>query len=338
MSPEKPLVSFIVPHRAAEPVVRLRSQLAGTIRFPYEVLSIPGTQPSIQRNRAIRAARGRFLYFLDNDSELVPGSLEHVLDVFERFPDAAVVGGPSLTPVGDTPRQQAFGAVLGSFWGTAVIRARYRSIGHGPRETSDRELILCNLCVRKAVLDKTGGFNETLYPNEENELLDRIRAGGGRLFHHPQVAVWRSQRPTWSAFFRQLFGYGRGRAEQLRGDFRVANLAPFVFLGFPAALLVSPLLAALDARLLLPWAVYGLGTLAALLPVLRRGLRIAAAFVPAAFLCHLGYGLGMWRGFFGRPRSAARTPHIGRLSVTSGPPAKRGASAPRGFAPGKPTR
>ena len=44
--------------------------------------------------------------------------------------------------------------------------------------------------------------------------MDRIAAAGRFLIHDPALAVERSQRRTVRAFARQLYGYGRGRAEQ----------------------------------------------------------------------------------------------------------------------------
>jgi hypothetical protein len=93
------------------------------------------------------------------------------------------------------------------------MRNRYRSAGL-PRETTEKELILCNLAVRREVFLAAGGFDERLYPNEENELLDRISASDHKLMHLPSMAVRRSQRATISAFDRLMFSYGRGRAQQ----------------------------------------------------------------------------------------------------------------------------
>ena len=85
-----------------------------------------------------------------------------------------------------------------------------------PRATSEKELILCNLLARREALLELGGFNEKLYPNEENALMDELQKRGGKLLYDPAMFVWRRPRPTFKAFRRMLLNYGRGRAEQFR--------------------------------------------------------------------------------------------------------------------------
>jgi len=44
-------------------------------------------------------------------------------------------------------------------------------------------LILCNLVAPQGTLLKLGGFNEALYPNEENALMDEMQKQGGKLLY-----------------------------------------------------------------------------------------------------------------------------------------------------------
>lgn len=318
MSEHKPLITVIIPRRPQEPVETTVAALSDNNRVPFEVLVVSGNQPSYQRNRAIEQAQGEYLYFLDNDSVPAPGNLDRIAAFFADHPSAGVLGGPSLTPAGDSAAQKGHGRVLGSFWGTVFIRARYRSFGT-LRESSDRELILCNLSIRRAVLEKVGLLNEQLYPNEENELMDRISAAGYRLYHDPQLTVERSQRPTVKQFIRQMTGYGRGRAEQLRMQFSVANLPLFVFMGWPLYLAALPfLVTAWGVWPLLPAALYLAGTVAATLPAFAEGSAVLWHTFSGFLLCHLCYGLGMWRGFSGRLRSSSVEPQAEVRRVKSG--------------------
>lgn len=287
-------VTIIIPVKPAGEV-RALERLRQSLDYPaerFEVLVAEGRQPSRQRNQAAAAARGEVLYFLDDDSLTEPGFLRRTARHFAD-PAVAVVGGPSLTPETDTLFQRAVGIALASPLGGGGARNRYRRVGTA-RATSERELILCNLAFRREVFLAMGGLDERLYPNEENELLDRIAKGGLGLRHDPDLAVERSQRPTLRAFFRQFFGYGRGRGEQTRiaGVRSVVDFLPSLFLAY---LLMLPLLPWRAA--LLPLGVYGLAVIVSALAGVSGRLLPAILWLMVLYpALHLCYGFGFARG------------------------------------------
>jgi succinoglycan biosynthesis protein ExoA len=291
---EHPAVSIIIPVKPGG-LVRALDGLRN-VEYPeglFEVLVSEGTCPSRQRNLAAREALGQILYFLDDDSLVSPDFLRKAVHHYGKD-TVAVVGGPSLTPEGDSSLRQAFGLALSSPFGAGSVCNRYRR--HGVcRETGDHELILCNLSISASAFSEADGFDERLYPNEENELLVRLRRSGLKLLHDPELAVYRSQRPTIGAFVRQLFGYGRGRAQQilLGGGSGVATFVPVIFLLY---ILSLPFLH-------LP--VYYLPLLCYLVMALLGALHSAitsrktgpAFFLPLLFpVLHLSYGAGLLYG------------------------------------------
>ena len=294
-----PKISIIIP---VKPGGEVRA-LAGVARasYPcelYEVLVAYGCQPSAQRNMAARAAKGEILYFLDDDSRVTPGFLQAAA-VHYRDPQVAAVGGPSLTPETDSALQRAIGAAFASAVGGGGVRNRYRICGRA-RATSDSELILCNLSFRREVFLAHGGLDERLYPNEENELMDRLLAERFKLVHDPELAVFRSQRPNFRAYLRQMFGYGRGRGEQtvLSGRLKPVSLVPSAFLVYT---LVLPFLGG---------GIFALPMLCYLTLIACASLSAAVAgrdpaLVPWLLLVfptlHLVYGGGVLRGL-ARPR------------------------------------
>jgi cellulose synthase/poly-beta-1,6-N-acetylglucosamine synthase-like glycosyltransferase len=259
-----------------------------------ELLVAEGTNPSRQRNAAVQQARGEIIYFLDDDALVVPDCLQRIVEQFHD-PQVVAVGGPSLTPAGDSLLQRAIGAALASPIGAGGVRNRYRAVG-SVRETSERELILCNLALRRAAFLACGGFDERLYPNEENEFLDRLQADGGRVLHDPQLSVERSQRPSLAAFAKQMFRYGRGRARQTRMA-GCSGVMPFAPLGLLLYLATLPLVTTPLWRLPL-----GLYAAACLLCGLRTAVKarnpLFALLLPALFpLLHLSNAIGLLAGF-----------------------------------------
>ena len=263
-----------------------------------EILLARGRQPSIQRNAAIRAARGDILYFLDDDSIPLPGNLRLAAEHFQS-PEVKMVGGPNLCPADASALEQALALTMGSWLAFGPSCSRYRPRG-GVRATSEKELILCNLLARRDDLLQLGGFSESLYPNEENALMDELQKRGGRLLYDPALIVHRHPRASLPAFCKMLLNYGRGRAEQFRlhPTWRsVPNFVPPLFCLFLVAL---PFLPAMARWLPALYLVAVLLQALAVLPLRQwHGFpRVAGLMV----LVHIFYGLGFWRGCVRAPR------------------------------------
>ena len=309
-----PRVSIIIPRKPGGAVRALEGLAQAS--YPAElcqVLVAYGSRPSAQRNLAALAASGEILYFLDDDSRVSPGFLEAAVRHYAD-PKVAAVGGPSLTPASDSPLQRAIGAAFASRVGGGGVRNRYRKAG-AARRTSDGELILCNLSFRREVYLSHGGLDERLYPNEENELMDRLQHEGFHLVHDPELAVFRSQRPDYRAFMRQMFGYGRGRGEQtvLSGKLKPVSLAPAALLVY---LLFFPFCAGWLTALPL------LGYLALVAGASLQGAAGARDWrlLPRLLLVyptlHLVYGAGIVSGLL-RPRFRRRSePAAAGIEVT----------------------
>ena len=260
-----------------------------------EVLVVRGQQPSVQRNMALRQAKGELIYFLDDDSIPEKDALRRGAELFK---DAAVqiIGGPNLCPPEAPALEQIFAWTMASWVAFGPSRARYASVG-SVRPTSEKELILCNMMARRETLLRLGGFDEALYPNEENALMDEIQKQGGKLLYDPGFIVYRRPRRSFRAFCKMLMTYGRGRAEQFRlhpGPGSALNLIPPAFCLF---ILATPFAPLWTAPL---WGLYWLILLVQTLCI-GKGVRRLGVF-PFLFLTHLLYGLGFWKGLFTHPK------------------------------------
>jgi glycosyltransferase involved in cell wall biosynthesis len=282
-----------------------------------EILVARGKQPSVQRNAALKVARGDWIYFLDDDSVPPPGNLRLALKHFGD-PQVRMVGGPNLCPPEAPLLEQIFATVLASLFAFWSSRARYTPVGKA-RPASEKELILCNLMARRDPVLALGGFNEKLYPNEENALMDELQQQGGKLIYDPEFQVYRRPRRTLKSFARMFMTYGRGRAEQFRvhPTFGSAiNFAPPLFCLYLLALLI--LVVAQPGSVWVRWGIVPLGfyllailvQTVASLPV--RGLFRSVAAMPWLAASHILYGLGFWRGLFTplKPRERSSLPPI----------------------------
>ena len=265
----------------------------------YEIVLAEGCAPSQQRNLAAKAACGDVLYFLDDDSLVDPGNFALCLDGMSD-PAVAVVGGPSVTPVGDSWLQQLFGYALSSSFGSGAVYNRYCASG-STRKTTDKELILCNLAVRRSLFLRLNGFNECLYPNEENEFLERVTAAGYTLLHNPSMRIDRSQRTTLRAFVRQMFSYGRGRGQQtlITSSYPVTSFIPLFFIIY----LVVALVGIKYVLLLVPLMIYLTAAFISSLWVLGHTGRPFSLLLLGLYpLMHVVNGIGLlWGLLNGKP-------------------------------------
>ncbi len=300
MNDRLPKVTVII--AAAPDLAEVRAVAAARqLDYPpdkMDILLARGRQPSVQRNAALRAAAGDLIYFLDDDSRPLPGNLRRAVGQFNS-PDVKMVGGPSICPPDAPDLEQAFALAMGAWLAFGPSSARYRSVGR-PRATSEKELILCNLLARRDAMLELGGFNEALYPNEENALMDELQKRGGQLIYDPELLAFRHPRSSLRAFCKMLLNYGRGRAEQFRLHPTLGSAPNFVP---PLFCLFLVLLPFLPPIFLWALAAYGAAALVQALAILPlKKLHWLPAMLGLIFTCHLLYGLGFWRGCLTKPK------------------------------------
>ena len=303
MSPHTPSVTIIIPARPEQPDIKAVTA-SRMLDYPGDKLQIivaRGKQPSVQRNTALKTAQGELIYFLDDDSMPPPDNLRRAVAHFAD-PNVKMLGGPNLCPPDAPLIEKIFALVLAS-WAFGPSRARYYPVGK-VRQTSEKELILCNLVARRDALIDLGGFNEALYPNEENALMDELQKRGGKLIYDPQCIVHRRPRSNLKAFAKMLMTYGRGRAEQFRVHPTFGSALNFVPPLFCVYLLLLPLLLVFVGKIALaPLMGYGVAVaiMAAMLAIHGQILHCLAT-IPLIVLTHVLYGLGFWRGLFTKLR------------------------------------
>jgi GT2 family glycosyltransferase len=232
-------VLVVVDHR---PVLLERART----RFTEPVRVLPNVRRqglSGARNSAVAAARGDVVVFLDDDATARPGWLAALLAPYTD-PEVVAVGGvahprfPSRRAGGNPARPWLLpsGGAGPDATGELdwIVGCTYT--GQPTRSAEVRNLMGCNMSVRRAVLADVGGFAEDLgrigrnpLGCEETELCIRARqayrrAGrGARIVFEPAAAVDHrvgADRVRWSYLRRRSWSEGLSKAAvaRLRGS------------------------------------------------------------------------------------------------------------------------
>jgi O-antigen biosynthesis protein len=134
-------------------------------------------------------ARGVYLLFLNNDTEVRPGALDALVDAAESDEEIGLVGAMLVYPDG---RLQESGGIIwadGSGWNYG----RGQDAG-APEFQVRRDVDYCSgaaILVRREVFDHVGGFDQRYAPAyyEDTDLAFAIRASGHRTIVEPRAVV-----------------------------------------------------------------------------------------------------------------------------------------------------
>jgi hypothetical protein len=223
--------------RADEPVLASLREMPPP-HGDAQILVAVGHHPARQRNAALTLARGEIVIFLDNDCSLDAGYWTELEKALTR-PEVEIVGGPALLRSKATAWEKIFHALLTHTLIVGTVSSRYRPRG-GFRVATQTDLILCNLAARRSVVERIGPLSTDLYPNEENEWLDRAQTRGAGAYYDPLLRVTRPQRSGPGEMGVTLLRYGIGRTRQFRiSGWRVTfhQFLPVMLLATLAALI-----------------------------------------------------------------------------------------------------
>jgi GT2 family glycosyltransferase len=299
-----PHVSFVIPCRPGE-TPKEAIEAIKKLDYPQEKIEIiveKGLNPPNQRNRGIKKSTGEIIAFIDDDCNFKRNWLQKAVKYFENE-KVGIVGGPNLTPKCDSFLSHCFGYAMSSFFGTASMSYRYK-LANETREATEQRLILANMLCRRSIFEKEIYFNEKLFPNEENEFMNRVAKQGYLMLYAPDIYVYHPRKKTVRGFAKQLFGYGSGRARQsiIQPDsFSPLYTFPSIF---ALALALIPISIAMNLRslstlLALCFSLYFIiaFTVSTIKSIKHRNPRVLF-ILPLLFLVlHLSYGAGFLGAF-----------------------------------------
>ncbi len=200
-------------------------------------------------NLGIRAARGRYILLLNNDTLVLPGTPERVVSYLEEHPDVAGVGGNLLNPDGSF---QAGYVDFPSLWQEFLIVSKLGSLlrpgypSHPPA-AEEREVDWMStafMAFRREALEEVGLVDEEYFIySDETDLQYRLKQAGWKIVYLPDLRTihfggrslnpWRRRHLVYRGkllFFRKH--YGPWRTAVLRTLFATASLLKLLIWAF----------------------------------------------------------------------------------------------------------
>ncbi|MCL4500161.1 MAG: glycosyltransferase family 2 protein [Chloroflexi bacterium] len=192
-------------------------------------------------NLGIRAGSGKYVLLLNNDTIVLPGSIDRVVGFLNEHPEAGGVGGQLLNPDGSFQSSYFDFASLGQVFVIttklgSLLRPFYPSYGPTPDPLEVSWLSTAFMLFRRDALEGVGLVDERFFIySDEPDLQYRLRKAGWKIYYLPEVKTihfggksltpWRRRRLVYRGYLL-FFAKHRGQVQNLtlRGLFALASL------------------------------------------------------------------------------------------------------------------
>lgn len=246
-------------------------------------------------NAACSTAKGRYLFFVDDDCTLLPESLNNLQAVIQNEIGFGAIGGSDKLAESDSVFELALDCVLHSLVGTGGLREKtgVRLGKYYPK--------LWNMAVAKDVLllvskgqqnGRLQFFNESLAVYEDVDLIQRIEKTGKKIIYAPQVSVKHNRNTNLVSFVKRNVTSVR-IAKKLGLHVYQHRLLGIFVLWLTLGAVLSMYFSGIRLIYLCTWVVY---LVLIIIPALTGGLKLkrwqVVFFVPLLlFTLHFSRGL-----------------------------------------------
>jgi len=186
---------------------------------------------SATKNRGVEASSGGILFFIDGDCVLEEGSLTELARSFSEK-DVGCVGG-------EVRATNSFSLIA-------------RAVEHMQNEVDRKWPFGANVAYTRNALERVGLFDERMMAGEDAELYLRAMKLGFKSRINRKVVAQTKNPDSLASFFRQRMKWGRGFCQLTEKHPETFTRKIKVCFFWIAAMLLSPLLAFVDVRLV--WA------------------------------------------------------------------------------------
>ncbi|MEW6241195.1 MAG: glycosyltransferase family 2 protein [Chloroflexota bacterium] len=244
-------------------------------------------------NRALAAARGGIVVRMDAHSTPYPDYVENSVRALEEGRGDNVGGVWEIRPGGRGWMAESIAAAAAHPLGAGDAGYRLNSAA-GPKDTVPFGAF------RRSLVERIGGYDESLLSNEDYEFNARVRASGGVVWLEPSIRSVYYARGSLGALARQYGRYGFWKLQMLRRypfTLRWRQALPPLFVASILALAALSFLDIVRAALILELGIYlsVLLTAGLLASVRQRKFFLVPGLPLAILVMHVAWGGGfLW--------------------------------------------
>ena len=260
--------------------------------WQIKVLDNAGKRLANGWNVALRNYEGEVVIRIDAHAHIPPDFVSKNIAILEN--GEYVCGGrrPSIAEE-DTLSAKLLLAAESAMLGSGISSFRnseksgyVKSIFHG--------------AYRREVFDKVGFFDERLGRTEDNDIHQRIRAAGYKIFMDKDIVSYQYVRPTLRKMLKQKFMNGYWIGKTMYVNSACVSMYYFVPFMFVIALLVSFILLLNGNSLMLAFIAVSYGfimMISGFAAIKENKWNLSfIGIIPVCFLMHIFYGLGTLKG------------------------------------------
>ena len=252
---------------------------------------------TVGMNLCIKEAKHDYIVRIDAHSEPAPNYIARGIEILNET-GADLLGGV-MAAKGKNLFQRAVAWAYTSRFGLGG--ASY----HVGGEAGEAESAYLGI-FRKSVLERVGGYDESIIRGEDWDLAQRIKGSGSLVWFSPELSVTYWPRSSWTGLVKQFYSTGVWRGDLTRRDLARTSLRYFI----PPALLISLVLGNVLATL--GFVIGWIPLLSYVAAIVAVGFYSKLAPIPLVLATmHLSWGFGFIVGYL---RGAAGT--IDRSRVT----------------------
>jgi GT2 family glycosyltransferase len=200
---------LVIDNDSSDATCAVAQEFAARVPFEVRVIREARVGLSAARNRGIREARGRYLFFTDDDQLVDPHVLQEYGRIVSRYSVSIVQGAIELRFTGQRPSW--LHGHLARMLGETEPLAEGQAL---------EDLYGGNLLLRRDLFDTSSGFDEALGKgragySEDTELARRLRAAGEKIVYAPAARIYHvigPDRARATFFFGSAFQKGRSHA------------------------------------------------------------------------------------------------------------------------------